>query len=328
MENEMRRRELLAALAGLMAACRPSHAQEGGKAYRIGMLEPVPAAENGANLTALREGLRKLGYVEGKNLAIDYRSADGRAERFPELASELVRSKVDLIVTRGTPAAQAAKEASRTIPIVMAAMGAPLLVVDSLARPGGNVTGLTTFSEELIGKRIELLKDLLPMLSRVALLHNLGNPMGPPEWEEAKAAARSLGVTVVLFDVRTEEDLRRAFHEATDQHVDALLIGADGLTQVHQRTIVELAARARLPAIHPSRDFVEIGGLLAYAVNYPSLYLRAASVIDRILRGTKPAELPVEQPTRLELVVNLNAAKALGLSIPPSVLARADEVIE
>src|SRR5829696_3304795 len=166
MENEMRRRELLVALAALAAACRSSHAQEGGKVYRLGMLEPVPAAENGANLTALREGLRKLGYVEGKNLVIDYRSADGRAERFPELASELVRSKVDLIVTRGTPAAQAAKEASRTIPIVMAAMGAPLLVVDSLARPGGNVTGLTTFSEELIGKRIELLKELLPILSR------------------------------------------------------------------------------------------------------------------------------------------------------------------
>jgi putative ABC transport system substrate-binding protein len=231
-------------------------------------------------------------------------------------------------VTRGTPAVQAAQKASGKIPVVMAGMGAPLLVVDSLARPGGNVTGMTTFSEELIGKRIELLKELIPNLARVGLLHNMGNPMSPPEWEETKVAARSLGFDVVLLDVRDEQALRRAFEVAVRPHVDALVVGIDGLTQAHQRTIVELAARNGLPAIHPSRDFVEIGGLISYAVNYPDLYFRAARLVDKILKGVKPAELPVEQPARLELVINLKTAKALGLEIPPSILARADAVIE
>ena len=325
----MRRREFMA-LAGGAAIASPlvARAQQVGKVYRIGILETIPAAQNAANLDALRKGLRDLGYVEGQNLVIEYRSADARAERFPDLASELVRLKVDLIVTRGTPAVQAAQKATGTIPVVMAAMGAPLLVVDSLARPGGNVTGMTTFSAELIGKRIELLKDLVPSLSRLALLHNIGNPMSPPEWEETKAAARSLALQAELLDVRNEEDLRRAFQVAVQHHVDALLIGIDAVTQAHQRTIVELAARNRLPAVHPSRDFVEIGGLMAYAVNYPDLYFRAASLVDKVFRGAKPAELPVEQPTKFELVINLKTAKALGLTVPPALLARADEVIE
>ena len=325
----MRRREFMA-LAGGAAIASPlvARAQQVGKVYRIGILETIPAAQNAANLDALRKGLRDLGYVEGQNLVIEYRSADARAERFPDLASELVRLKVDLIVTRGTPAVQAAQKATGTIPVVMAAMGAPLLVVDSLARPGGNVTGMTTFSAELIGKRIELLKDLVPSLSRLALLHNIGNPMSPPEWEETKAAARSLALQAELLDVRNEEDLRRAFQVAVQHHVDALLIGIDAVTQAHQRTIVELAARNRLPAVHPSRDFVEIGGLMAYAVNYPDLYFRAASLVDKVFRGAKPAELPVEQPTKFELVINLKTAKALGLDVPPALLARADEVIE
>ena len=224
--------------------------------------------QNATNLDALREGLRKLGYVEGKNLVIEYRSADGRAERFPDLASELVRLKVDVMVTRGTPAVQAAQKASGTIPVVMAAMGAPFLVATSLPQPGGNVTGLTTFSQELIGKRIELLKELVPNLYRLALVHNIGNPMGPPEWEEAKSAARSLGLEVILLDVRDKEDLHRAFQRAVQERVDALVVGADGLTQVQQQMIVDLAAHSRLPAIHPSRDFVEIGGLIAYAPSY------------------------------------------------------------
>lgn len=325
----MNRRELVLLIGGIaVASLGVARAQQVGRVYRIGILEPVSAAQNAANFDALRQGLRRLGYIEGQNLVIEYRSADARTEAFPGLASELVRLNVDLIVTRGTPAAQAAQKASRTIPVVMAAMGAPLLVVDSLAHPGGNVTGMTTFSEELIGKRIELLKEVVPKLSRVALLHNIGNPMGPPEWEEARGAAGSLRVPITLFDVRTENDLRRAFQEAVEQHVDALLIGADGVTQAHQRTIVDLAARNRLPAIHPSRDFVEIGGLMSYAVNYPDLYFRAATLIDKIFKGAKPAELPVEQPTRLELVINLNTAKALGLTVPQPLLARADEVIE
>lgn len=323
----MRRRQFITHVGGMAAWPFAARGQVG-KIYRIGVLEPTPAVQNAANLNALREGLRKLGYVEGQNLVIEYRSADGSAERFPDLASELARLNVDVMVTRGTPAVQAAQKASGTIPVVMAAMGAPFLVAASLSRPGGNVTGLTTFSQELIGKRIELLKELVPNLSRLALVHNIGNPMGPPEWKEAESAARSLALEVMLLDVRDKEDLHRAFQRAVQEHVDALVVGADGLTQVHERTIVDLAAHNSLPAIHPSRDFVEIGGLIAYAVSYPDLYLRAASLVDKILKGAKPADIPLEQPTRFELVINLKTAKALSLTVPPSLLARADEVIE
>ena len=312
---------------GLLAASFAARAQHGGKVYRIGMLETVPAAQNAANLDALRKGLRDLGYVEGRNLVIEYRSADGRAERFPDLASELIRLKVDLIVTRGTPAAKAAKNATETIPVVMATMGDPRAIVASFAAPGGNITGVTTFSTELTGKRIEILKELVPRLSRVALLHNMGNPAAPPEWEEITTAARSLGLQAELLDVRSQDDLGRAFEQAVRRHVDALVIGADGLTQMHQQTIVDLVARTRLPAAYPAREFVDVGGLMAYAIRYPDLYYRFASFVDRIFKGAKPAELPVEQPTKFELVINMKPAKALGLTIPQSVLLRADEVI-
>jgi putative ABC transport system substrate-binding protein len=325
----MNRRTFIGSVAGgLLAAPLAAWAQQVGKIYRIGILETIPAAQNAAKLDGLRKGLRDLGYVEGRNLIIEYRSADGRAERFPDLASELVRLKVDLIVTRGTPAARAAKNATGTIPVVMAAMGEPLAVVASLAHPGGNITGVTTFSTELTGKRIELLKEVVPNLSRVALLHNMGNPVGPPEWEETKTAARSLGVQAELLDVRSRDDLGRAFELAVRQHVDALVIGIDGLTQMHQQTIVDLVARNRLPAVYPDRAFVDAGGLIAYAVNYPDLYFRAAGLIDKIFKGAKPADLPVEQPTKFELVINLKTAKTLGLKIPQSVLLRADEVIQ
>jgi len=323
------RRSFLAILTGgLLAAPPTAEAQPAGKVYRIGILETIPAAQNAANLAALRKGLRDLGYVEGRNLIIEYRSADGRAERFPDLASELVRLKVDLIVTRGTPAARAAKNATGTIPVVMATMGDPRAIVASFAHPGGNITGVTTFSTELSAKRIEILKELVPSLSRVALLHNMGNPAVPPEWEETKTAARSLGLQAELLDVRSQGDIGRAFELAVRQHVDGLVIGADGLTQMHQQTIVDLVARNRLPAVYPAREFVEAGGLIAYAVNYPDLYFRFASFVDKIFKGAKPGELPVEQPTKFELVINLKTAKALGLTIPPAVLARADEVIE
>jgi putative ABC transport system substrate-binding protein len=210
----------------------------------------------------------------------------------------------------------------------MATMGDPHALVASFAHPGGNITGVTTFSTELIGKRIELLKELVPSLSRVALLHNMGNPAAPPEWEETKTAARSLGLQAELLDVRTQDDLGRAFELAVRRHVDALLIGADGLTQMHQQTIVDLVARNRLPAAYPAREFVEAGGLMAYAVSYPDLYFRFASFVDKIFKGAKPAELPVEQPTKFELVINLKTVKALGLTIPRSVLLRADEFIQ
>jgi putative ABC transport system substrate-binding protein len=292
------------------------------------MLEAIPAARNAANLDALRKGLRELGYVEGQNLVIEYRSADGRAERFPDLAAELVRLKVDLIVTRGTPATRAAKNATETIPVVMATMGSPSPIVASFANPGGNITGMTTYSTELIGKRIELLKEMVPRLSRVALLHNMGNPAVPPEWEETKTAARSLDLQTELLDVRSQDGLTRAFERAARQRVDGLLIGADGLTQLYQHTIVDWAARNRLPAAYPARDFVEAGGLLAYAVSYPDLYFRFARFVDKIFKGAKPGDLPIEQPTKFELVINLKTAQALGLTIPQSVLVRADEVIQ
>ena len=325
----MDRRTFIGRVAGgLLGAPLAAHAQQVGKVYRIGILEAIPAAQNAANLDALRKGLRDLGYVEGRNLIIEYRSADGRAERFPDLASELVRLKVDLIVTRGTPAARAAKDAAGTIPVVMATMGDPRSIVAGFARPGGNITGVTTFSTELTAKRIELLKELVPHLARVALLHNMSNPAVPPEWQETKTAARSLGLQAELLDVRSQDDLGRAFDLAVRQHVDALVIGADGLTQLHQQTIVDLVARNRLPAAYPAREFVEAGGLIAYAVNYPDLYFRFAGFVDKIFKGAKPGTLPVEQPTKFELVINLKTAKALGLTIPPSLLQRADQVIE
>jgi len=327
LSRHTRRRELL---AGLGAAAWPLGAlgQQVGRVYRIGILEAVPAARNAANLDALRKGLRDRGYVEGQNLILEYRSADGRAERFPDLASELVRLKVDLIVARGTPATMAAKNVIPSTPVVMATMGAPGTLVASFAQPGGSITGVTTFSTELTAKRIEILKELAPSLSRVGLLHNMGNPAVPPEWEETKAAVRSLGLQAELLDVRNEEDLGRAFEVAVRKHVDALVVGADGLIQAHQQTIVDFAARNRLPAVYPSRDFVQAGGLIAYAVNYPDLYFRFGSFVDKIFRGEKPGELPVEQPTKFEVVINLRAAKALGLTIPPTLVLRADEVIE
>jgi len=324
----MDRRRFLGRIAGgFLGAPLAVRAQPAMKTYRIGILETIPASRNAANLDALRKGLRELGYVEGQNLVIEYRSADGRAERFPELANELVRLKVDLIVTRGTPAAKAANNATEKIPILMAAMR-PLVVAASLAHPGGNVTGVTTFSTELTGKRLELLKEMVPRLSRAALLHNMGNPAAPPEWEETKKAARSLSLTVELLDVRNEVDLGRAFERAVRQHVDALVIGADGLTLMHQQTIVDSVARIGLPATYPAGEFVESGGLMAYGVNYPDLYFRFASFIDKILKGAKPGELPVEQPTKFVLSINIKTAKALGLAIPQSILLRADEMIQ
>jgi putative ABC transport system substrate-binding protein len=323
-----RRTFIRAVAVSLLATPLAVRGQPAGRVYRIGVLESIPEARNAANLGALREGLRDFGYVEGRNLVIDYRSTDGHAERFPELAAELTRRHVDLIVTRGTPAARAAKGATTTIPVIMATMGDPRAIVASFARPGGNVTGVTTFSTELTAKRIELLKELVPSLSRIGLLHNMGNPAAPPEWEEIQAACRALDLQAELLDVRSDDALRRALRRAAREHVDALVIGADGLIQMHERTIVESVARSRLPAAYPSREFVEAGGLIAYAVNYPALYRRLASYADRIFKGAKPGDLPVEQPAKFELVINLSTARALGLSVPQSLLLRADEVLQ
>ena len=323
-----------ATFLGAIAASMLGYASEvyaqGGRVYRLGILETVPTDMNGPNLAGLMRGLRELGYVDGRNLEIVYRSADGRADRFPELASELVRLGVDLIVTRGTPAAKAAKQATGTIPVVMAAIGEPLGVgvVASLARPGGNVTGFSAFVTELAGKRVELLKEARPSITRVGSLLNIGNPVSLPQWEATEAAAKALGLSPELFDVRSDRDIANAFATIGGHWVDVLSVGIDALTQVNAKLIVALAAEHKLPTAYPAREFVDAGGLLSYGPSYPDLYYRAAGLIDKILRGAKPGELPVEQPTRLELIINLKTAKALGLEISSNLLARADELIE
>ena len=300
---------------------------QAGRVYRIGILETVSADRSRANLDALIRGLRERGYVEGQNLRIEYRSADGRAERFLDLATELVHLPVDLIVTRGTPAAKAAKAATEMIPIVMAAIGEPLGagVVASLARPGGNVTGLSAYVTELAGKRVELLKEARPSIARIGFMQNMSNP---GSWEANQAAAKVLGVSAELFDIRTVQDITGAFARIAKDPIDALSVGIDALTQANAKMIVELAAKHKLLTAYPAREFVDVGGLLCYGPSYPDLYFRAAGLIDKIFKGAKPGDLPVEQPTKLELVINLKTAKTLGLEIPPNLLARADEVID
>jgi putative ABC transport system substrate-binding protein len=327
----MDRRQLLVVLGtGALAARLASFALAQDKVWRIGMLETVSTTLNAANLGAFRQGLRELGYVEGRNLIIEYRSADGHAERFPDLATELVRLKVDLIVTRGTPAALAAKNATRTIPVVMANAGDPVGsgIVATLARPGGNVTGLSSVPAELDPKRLELIRELVPGGARIAILQNMGSPNNPPQWKEIESAARVLGVQPQLLDVRKPEDLGPAFDAATRQRADGLVVGGEGLFQANRKMIAELAAKHHLPAIYRSMDYIEAGGLMAYGTNYPDLYRRAATYVDKILKGARPADLPIEQPTKFELIINLKAAKALGLTIPQPLLLRADEVIQ
>jgi putative tryptophan/tyrosine transport system substrate-binding protein len=315
---------------GIFAASLAAEAQPAGKVYRIGVLERTSIALNAANFGAFRQGMRELGYVEGQNLVIEYRYTEGSDKQSTELATELVRLEVDLILTRGTPATLAAKKAAGTLPIVMAASGDPVGtgLVASLARPGGNVTGLSAFVRDLQAKRVELLRDMLPGIARVAGLFNMSNPALPLEWKEVEMAARSLGIQPQLLDVRTPEDLRHAFDAAITQRADALVVGIDGLTQRNRGTIADLATQHRLPAIYAGREFVDAGGLISYGVSYPDLYYRAARFVDKIFKGTKPADLPVEQPVRFELVINLKTAHALGLTIPPSLLFQADEVIK
>jgi putative ABC transport system substrate-binding protein len=324
----MRRREFITLLGGTAVWPLTARAQQPGKVWRIGVLESISAAMNTANYEALRQGLRELGYVEGQNIVIEYRSADGHVERFPSLAAELVRLNVDLILTRGTPAVLAAKNATATIPVVMAANGEPLRVVASLARPGGNVTGLSAFTTELEAKRVEMIREIVPAARRIAVLYNMANPVYLPRWKDIEKTAQSLGIEVQLLDVRKSENFESAFAAATRQRIDAILVSIDGLILANLKFVVELVAKYRLPSICASREFVDGGGLISYGVSYPDLYRRAANYVDKILKGTKPANLPVEQPTKFELVINLKTAKALGLDVPPSLLMRADEVIE
>ncbi len=323
------RRAFLGSLAGTsLAAPFVGEAQRPERLYRVGMVERTSVEINAANVQGFRRGLRELGYVEGESFGIEYRSADGQDGRFPGLVGELVRLKVDLILTRGTPAALAAKNATATIPVVIIGVGDPVGsgLVASLAHPGGNVTGLSAAVTEIYPKRVQLLRELVPRATRIAGLFNMSNPALPAQWREIERAARSLDIEPHLLDVRRPEDLEPAFGAAARLRSDALVVGLDTLTQANQLVIVDLAARHRLPAIYASTEFAR--GLVTYGVNYPEMYRRAARLAHKIFKGARPADLPVEEPTAFELVINMRTARALGLTVPPSLLVRADHVIE
>jgi putative ABC transport system substrate-binding protein len=318
--------------AVLLAAPLAAEAQQAAKVARIGYLAGNLAG--GPHVTeAFRQGLRDLGYVEGRNVVIEYRDAEGKFERLPALAAELVALKVDVIVAANNLAALAAKHATRTLPIVFAAVGDPVGsgLVTSLARPGGNVTGLSMLAQELVGKRLELLTQAVPGVSRVAVLWQ---PGAVPErtdkdiLKRADVAARALGVRCHFVEARGPEDFDRAFSDMTRARADALTVLPSTMFGNERTRLVDLAAKNRLPAVYQSREFVDAGGLMAYGPNFADLFRRAATYVDRILKGTKAGDLPVEQPTKFELVINLKTATALGLTIPPSLLGRADQVIQ
>jgi putative ABC transport system substrate-binding protein len=326
-----RRAFLTGAGAAFLAAPLAAEAQQAAKVARIGLLATNLASAPHV-FEAFRQGLRDLAYVEGRNLVIEYRDAEGKLERLPALAAELVALKIDVIVASDTPAALASKQATRTLPIVFLASD-PVAsgLVTSLARPGGNVTGLSGFAPELIGKRLELLKQAVPGISRVAVLWQPGGQGERTEKDLMKAAdvaARALGVRLQFVDARGPADVDRAFSDMTAARAGALSVLSSVMFFSERRRLVTLAAKNRLPAVYPWREFADAGGLMAYGVNSADLYRRAATHVDKILKGAKPADLPVEQPTKFELVINLKTAKALGLTIPQSVLGRADEVIQ
>lgn len=313
--------------AGLLAPLA-ARAQQPDRFFRIGMLERTSIAVNAVNVQSFRHGLRDLGYVEGEHFVIEYRSAEGQDQRYPVLVSELARLKVDLIVTRGTPAALAAKSGAGAIPVVIIGVGDPVgqRLVESLAHPGGNVTGLSAAVTQIYPKRVQLLRELVPRATRLAALLNMSNPALPSQWREIEKTARSIDIEPLLLDVRKVEDLEPAFTTAARLRADAMIVGLDTLTQANQWIIVDLAAKYRLPAMYASTEFSR--GLVAYGVNYPEMYRRAAGFAHKIFRGARPADLPVEEPTAFELVINLRTARSLGLTIPPSLLLRADYVVE
>ena len=306
-------------------------AQTTAKIHRVGVLDGVPLAANEANLGAFREGLRALGHVEGQNLVIEYRSADGRAERFPDLAAELVRLEVDVIVTRGTPAALGARHVTGTIPIVMATSGDPVYagLVTSLARPGGNVTGHHMIVPPgLAARRLQILREIMPTLSRVGVVLDSGDVYAQLVMREMERVARPMGIQLRSVPTQRPADLDRAFESAILDRVEALVAVEGVLTASDLTRIVSFAAMSRLPAIYGTREFVDGGGLIAYGTDVRDLFRRSAGYVHKILGGARPAELPVEAPSRFELVINLKTARAIGLTIPPSLLTRADHVIQ
>jgi putative ABC transport system substrate-binding protein len=319
--------------AVLLAAPLAAEAQQAGKVVRIGYLT-IDLAAASQTTEAFRRGLRDLGYVEGRNVAIEYRDAEGKSQRLPAHAAELVALKVDVIVTAGgTLAALAAKQVTKTVPIVFIAVSDPVAsgVVNSLAQPGGNVTGLSNSNAELVGKRLEHIAHAVPGVSRVVVLWQPGGLGERTEQEmlkQADDAARALGVRLQFVEAREAADLEPAFSEMTRARADALTVFPSTMFFNERRRMTALAAKNRLPAVYQLREFVEAGGLMAYGTNIADLFRRAATYVDKILKGAKPADLPVEQPTKFELVINLKTAKALGLTIPPSLLGRADEIIQ
>jgi putative tryptophan/tyrosine transport system substrate-binding protein len=329
----MERREFIGTLAGgLLAAPLAAEAQQATKVPRIGYLANNLAAAPRLD-EALRQGLRDLGYVEGRNVVIEIRDAEGKPERLPALAAELVALKVDVIVAPNTPQALAAKQATRTLPIVFSFVADPVAsgLVTSLARPGGNVTGLSSLTPELVGKRLELLTQAVPGVSRVAVLWQpgfQGERTDKDMLKGADVAARALGVRLQFVEAQGPADIDRAFSDMTRARAGALTLLGSTMFITERRRLVDLAAKNRLPAVYARREYVDAGGLMSYGSNIADLFRRTATYVDKILKGAKPADLPVEQPTKFELVINLKTAKALGLTIPPSVLGRADEVIQ
>ena len=324
------RRAFVASSLVALAIPHAGAAQPATKIPRIGLLSPFSPSDTARWHQAFRQGLRDLGWVEGTNIRIEYRYANGRDDRLEDLAADLVRLKVDIIVASIGTDALAAKNATRTIPIVMASAGDPVAggLVDSLARPGGNITGLTQMAPELAGKRLELLKEIVPPLSRVAVLWNPRGTTSALSWKELQLPARELGIQLHSLEVRSANDFARAFEDATRARAGALAVMPDPLFAGNLKQIADLAAKSRLPSIFHLAEFVGSGGLVAYGPDRADMFRRAATYVDKILKGAKPADLPVEQPTKFELVINLKTAKALGLTMPPSLLLRADEVIQ
>ena len=306
-----------------------TEAQQLKKVARIGFLASSSSERVKSRLAAFQQGLRELGYVEENNVIIEYRSAEGNFERLPEIASELVRLKVDLLVVEGAPAAHATKNATSVIPIVIGNAADPVGtgLVASLARPGGNITGLSDFNLGVVTKRLDLLKEVVPSASRVAVLWNPTNPTNPLQWKETQAAAPGLGVTLLSLEAKAADDIERAFNAIRKERPGALIVIGDPMFGTHQKRITQLTIKSRLPAIYGAPESVDAGGLMSYGTNFADLFRRAATYVDKILKGTKPADLPVEQPKKFEFVINLKAAKQIGLTIPPNVLARADRVI-
>ena len=321
---------VLLLIAFVLTSIPFTEAQQQTKLHRIGFLAGVSRTAISARMEAFRQGLRELGYVEGKNVVIESRYAEENINRLPALAAELVRLKVDIIITGGPPAIRSAKEATSIIPIVMGFDNDPVGngFVVSLARPGGNVTGLSALSPEISGKQLELLKEIVPKLSRVAVIGSSAEPANARTLGETEYAAKTFGVKLQYLDVLDPKDIETAFREASKGRADAALVLPSPFAFGERIQLVDLAAKHRIPAMYGSSEYVEPGGLMTYGVSFTDLFRRAAYYVDKILKGAKPAELPVEQPTKFELLINLNAAKQISLTIPPNVLARADKVIK